>query len=295
MPSQDTSSLKERIITIIRRKGPTLPVYIAKEVEMSILFTSAFLSELLSDKKIKISHMRVGNSPIYFIEEQKFQLEKFSNYLKSKEKDAFLILKEKKFLKDIEQSPAIRVALRAIRDFAIPFKKNEEIIWRYFTISEAEYKSEPRKQEKIIEKEETKEKIISPINIEKKEEIKTPIQEKPKQKIKKVAKKKTPSKQNTKFFNKIKEFLSKETIEILGIESFDKNEILLRIKSEGEEKLLVAYNKKRILDTDIINANKKASQLNLKYTILSMGDPAKKLSNLIESIQNLEKIEKIEK
>lgn len=243
--------------------------------------------------------MRVGNSPVYFIEEQKYQLEKFSNYLKSKEKDAFLILKEKKFLKDIEQSPAIRVALREIRDFAIPFKRNEEIIWRYFTISEEEYKSEPRKQEaiqeKIIENEETKEKFVSPIVPKKTEEIKKTIETKEKPKIKKVTKKKTAPKQNTKFFNKIKEFLSKETMEILGIESFDKNEILIRIKSEGEEKLLVAYNKKRILDTDIINANKKASQLNLKYTILSMGDPAKKLLNLIESIQNLEKIEKIEK
>ena len=79
------------------------------------------------------------------------------------------------------------------------------------------------------------------------------------------------------------------------MESFNKNEIHLRIKADGEEKLLVAHNKKRVAETDIINANKKASQLNLKYVILSMGEPTKKLSNLIEAAQNLDKIEKIEK
>jgi len=295
MPAQDASYIREKMISILKMKGPTLPVYIAKDVEMSILFTSAFLSELLSDKKIKISHMRVGNSPIYFIPGQEPQLEKFSNYLKSKEKDAFLLLKEKKFLKDSEQSPAIRVALREIKDFAVPFKRNEEIMWRYFTIPESELKSEPKKQEAIPDKKPEEQKTPD-LNIfekdTKKEKDKKPVK---KVKSKKIPKKKNTQKQDNKFFNKIKEFLSKETIEILSIESFNKNEILLRIKSEGSEKLLVAYNKKKILDTDIINANKKASQLNLKYTILSMGEPSKKLSNLIESVQNLEKMERIEK
>jgi hypothetical protein len=340
MPTQDAPHIREKILSILRMKGPTLPVYIAQDTGMSMLFASAFLSELLSDKKIKMSHMRVGNSPIYFIPGQEPQLEKFSSYLKSKEKDAFILLQERKFLKDSEQSPAIRVALRVIRDFAFHFKKNDEIYWRYLTASESEFKHEIKPIEehkyieakpKIFDKEERKisEKIIKDIKIEEinkeieedededeeeerieeieiskeieikevPKEKKKEKDEKPKAKIKqiKAPKKKSPQKQDDKFFNKIKEFLSKETIEILNVESFKKNEILLRIKSEGNEKLLVAYNKRKISDIDIINANKKASQLNLKYTVLSMGEPSKKLSNLIESAQNLEKIEKIEK
>lgn len=298
--------------------------------------------------------MRVGNSPIYLIQGQEPQLEKFSNYLKSKEKEAFLLLQEKKFLKDSEQTPAIRVALREIKDFAFPFKRNGEIFWRYLTAQESEFKYDikPIEEHKYVEakpklfdkgEREIGEKIIKDIKIEDIEEIrknkerleekeeeyitlplaekikeeeteaveikeeaikekKKPAKEKeekqkPKAKAKpeKTTKKKGTQKQDDKFFNKIKEFLSKETIEIVNIESFNKNEILLRIKSEGTEKLLVAYNKKKILDTDIINANKKASNLNLKYLILSMGEPSKKLSSLIESAQNLEKIEKIEK
>jgi hypothetical protein len=371
MPTQDASKIREKILSILRMKGPTLPVFISQDTGISILFASAFLSELLSDKLVKMSHMRVGNSPIYYVPGQEPQLERFSNYLKSKEKDAFLLLQEKKFLKDSEQSPAIRVALREIKDFAVPFRKENQTFWRYFTSKESEFKQNIKPIEehefvqakpKPFDKEERKigEKMIKDIDIkeieeirkdkeklEKKEEVGEDIEEeieeeeeyiqlpvpstekvkeekreevekkeehppekkkekpqkekperqKPKEKTKteKTTKKKAAHGQNDKFFDKIKEFLSKETIEIMNIESFNKNEILLRIKSEGTEKLLVAYNKKKILDTDIINANKKASKLNLKYLILSMGEPSKKLSNLIESAQNLEKIEKIEK
>jgi hypothetical protein len=101
-------------------------------------------------------------------------------------------------------------------------------------------------------------------------------------------------KQDNKFFIKVKEFLSKKSIEISDIESFSKNEIILRINSQGKEQLLIAYNKKRINDTDLIKAHKKASELNLPYIVLSLGEPLKKLSNLIKAIRNLENIKKIE-
>jgi len=363
MPTQDASKIRERILSILRMKGPTLPVYISQEIGISMLFVSAFLSELLSYKLIKMSHMRVGNSPIYYVAGQEPQLEKFSTYLKSKEKEAFLLIQEKKFLRDSEQPPAIRVALREIKDFAFPFRRANETFWRYLTAKESEFKTdvksieehqyvEPkprtydqrerelgeklvkdiniediekiRKEKEELEKkkkveqeeieeeiEETEEKEVEekPRVFEEKEEKEDTIKEKKKDKIskeekqkakdksktQKTSKKKAIQKQDDKFFDKIKEFLSKETIEILNIESFNKNEIHLRIKADGEEKLLVAYNKKKILDTDIINANKKASQLKLKYVILSMGEPSKKLSNLIEAAQNLDKVEKIEK
>ena len=138
MPTQDTIGLKQKIISLLKKRGPSLPVHIATETQQSILFASAFLSELISERKIKTSFMKVGNSPLYFLPNQEYQLEKFYTYLKSKEKDAFILLKQKKFLADSKQDPAIRVALRQIKDFAIPFKKNEEIFFRYFKIPESE-------------------------------------------------------------------------------------------------------------------------------------------------------------
>lgn len=287
---KDTSEIKEKILTILKNRGPSLPVHIAKEMELSILFSSAFLSELLSEKKVRMSNMRVGSSPIYFITGQEPLLEKFSQYLKSREKDAFLFLKEKKFLKDSDQEPAIRVALREIKDFAIPFKKNEEIIWRFFIVNEEDFKSEKKLiEEKIIE--------IPKRNGEKQsktsEEKSLGIFDKSKKSRKiKTSKRKTTQKEN-KFFNRVKEFLSENSLELLDIESFSKNEIILRVRKEGREKILFAYNKKRVNDNDIIKSSKKSLEFSLPYIILSLGEPLKKIRELIEAAKNLSSIEKL--
>jgi len=134
---QQTNQIKDKIVEFLKRKGPSLPVHIAKEINTSILFTSAFLSELLSEKRITLSNMKIGNSPVYYIKGQESLLENYSDYLKNKEKEAFLLIKEKKFLKDSEQAPAIRVALREIKDFAIQFRfqNSQELMWRYYTAS----------------------------------------------------------------------------------------------------------------------------------------------------------------
>jgi hypothetical protein len=134
----DVVTTKNRIIEVIKKKGPSLPIQIAKDIEISSLFTSAFLSELVGNKQVKMSSLKVGGSPLYLIEGQEEQLEKFYNYLHSKEAEAFLMLKDKKVLRDSELEPAIRVALRAIRDFAFDFRANDEIYWRYLTVSKNE-------------------------------------------------------------------------------------------------------------------------------------------------------------
>ena len=284
MPTQDTSQIKEKILFTLRRRGPCLPVHIASEIETSILFASAFLSELFSEKKTKMSYMKIGSSPLYFIPGQEYLLEKFSHHLKSKERDAFELLINHKFLVDSKQDPAIRVALRAIRDFAIPFKQGEEIIWRYFTIPESEFKlSKP-----IIQKgEEPK--------IEKQKELGIFNEGKKEKAVKKAPTKKTTAsqKKNEKFFNKVKEFLAEKSIGISDIEGFSKTDLILKIIDGGVEKLLIAYNKKRITETDLLKAYKKSSEHNLPYLILSLGYPSKKLENFIEAIKKLSGIDKL--
>ena len=273
MPTQDAALIKEKVISILRRRGPILPVPLSSELEISPLFASAFLSELVAEKKIRISFMKVGNSPLYFLAGQEPLLERFSHHLKSREKDAFELLQNKKFLKDIEQDPAIRVALRSIRDFAIPFKKNDEIFWRYFTVNELEsrIKEAPKKEEKelgIFEEKGTS-----------------------KPKPKKTIKRKKTTKKNDIFFNKVKEFLSNHDINIIEVENLAKNELILKVKLKEKENLLFAYNKKRISEADIIKAGKKASELNLSYTLLSKGGPLKKVENLLRALGHLNSIE----
>src|SRR3990167_1477189 len=227
---QNTSEIKEKIISVLKERGPSLPIQISREVELSPLFASAFLSELFSEKRIKFSHLRVGNSPVYFVQGQEPLMEKFSDYLKSKEKEAFNLLRERKFLKDGEQQPAIRVALREIKDFAIPFRNQDgEIFWRYFTESEEDLNKEKSQQKSTIEIKDTS--------------------EKPAEKIKskrKSVKSKAGQKQSEKFLERVREFLSNSGTEISNIENIGKNELVLKVKNSTSEIILVAYNKKKI-------------------------------------------------
>ena len=293
MPSQDTSQIKEKILSILRIRGPSIPVQVASQVNLSILFTSAFLSELLSEKRIKISNMRVGGTPIYLMSGQEYSLERFSNYLKSREKDAFNLLKEKKSLKDSEQEPAIRVALRAIKDFAIPFKYDGEIYWRYLKTTESEIKSifEPE----VVVKENSKEEQIKEKKQISEKENKLEIFEKiPHKKEKSKKKIKKSREEDDKFFNKIKNFLLEKSIEIMDIESVNKNRLMLRIKEDGKSRLIIAYNKKKLTEQDILKAGKKAQEIGLPYEILSFGEPLKRISKMIEALKGMQNIERIE-
>ena len=293
-PQQDHLQVKERIVSFIKIKGPSLPVHIGKEINASILFTSAFLSVLISEKRLKISNLNVGNSHLYFIPGNEPLLEGFSQHLRSKEKDAFELLKQKRILRDSEQHPAIRVALREIKDFAIPFKKDDQFYWKYLMVSDQELinkmREMPIKPQMVKEKTFEKPIISEQIIVSKKEEIKD------KKKIikKEIFNKKTPQKKGDKFFNKVKEFLSKSSIEILDVEDASKDNLILKIKINNKERLLVAYNKKKIDESDIIKAYKKSLELDLEYIILSLGEPVKKMNEFIEAVKKLDGIKKIE-
>jgi hypothetical protein len=212
------------------------------------------------------------------------------------------LLKDKKFLADSAQSPAIRVALRALKDFAIPFHKNGQIIWRYYLVPETEFKSsEPEikkiQEQKIIQTPEIKkiQEQQKELNIFDAKQVPTQTQtvqksqkenstmrgqakEKSLKQEKTKTKKKKLSKAGDNFFNKVKEWMLRNSMEILDIENFSKNEIHLRIKDKGVEQLLVAYNKRKISDSDIIKASKKA----------------KEMTEFIEAARNLSGIRKID-
>ncbi len=308
---QDAAQIKERIISFIQSNGPSLPVQIAKQSGLSILFASAFLSELYGDKKIKMSFLRVGSSPLYFMPEHEDQLERFSQFLKSKSKEAYALLKENKILKDTEQQPAIRVALREIKDYAIPFHNDEDLFWRYFLVTEQEvgnyFSDVPAENIKHVEE---KEKIEETNLMEEKEEIKTEIKEEPREEIKvktpkkekstnvkKSTKNKKPAKndkKNENFFNKIKEVLAKKGIEIIDIKDFKNDEAILKVNNKGQEEIIFFYNKKKITDKEILSSFKKVANENLKHSIFFFGEPSKKLDDLISAVRNLSKIDKIE-
>ena len=128
----DVELLKRKILDFLRDQGPALPIKIAKAIDQELVFTSALLGDLLSNKKVHASTMRVGASQIYYVSGQEQKLESFADeYLNGFVKQAYLLLKEKGYIIDAKQEPAMRVALRSIKDFATPFTFKDQLMWRY--------------------------------------------------------------------------------------------------------------------------------------------------------------------
>src|SRR3989338_499990 len=121
--------MEEKILNIVRMKGPVLPHQIAKEIGSNILMASAQLSELTDRKLLKLSHIKVGGSPVYYVPGQEHKLQNYSNKLHPKEQEVYILLRQNRILRDKEQTPLFRVALKNMQDFAIPLdvRSNGEI------------------------------------------------------------------------------------------------------------------------------------------------------------------------
>lgn len=284
---QKVNETKEKIINVIRNVGPSFPTRISREAGISPLFIGALLSEMVAEKKLEISHMRVGSSPLYFIKGQETNLENFVQYLNSKEREAFTRLKESNILNDEDEDPAIRVALRKLKDFAIPLNvKNEDkesLFWKFFLCTDEnaetliEKRFSPQKKEKLQEKETAD--IV--------EEVK---EVKPKKKAEKKEKK--PSA----FATNVKDYLSSKSIEILKDLPMKAKEYSAHIRIDTpigkQEYLLIAKDKKKITEDDISLAVHKSQSEKMPALLLTQGEIDKTAKEYAEQWKSLVKIEK---
>lgn len=308
---------KELILSSINSKGPSLPVHVAGAANLSILFASAFLSELYAEGKVKMSHMKVGSSSLYFTLGQEAQLENFVEYLNPKEKEAFYLLKKEKVLFDNTQTPAIRVALRAIKDFAIPVNvkvDNEpKIFWKYFLIQDAEVNTlineyfSPAAEKKEEQKSEEKEKQAEAKITEKKQAVKqektSPEEAKTqKQHLKPIALEKEnktfikPKKEESNFVKEVKTYIKEKDIEVLSsIEKSKELTAVIKIDSlfGAQEYCLIAKDKKKITENDVILAFQKAQTEKMPAVILSQGNLDKKAIIKISELKSLVKFKKL--
>tara|TARA_Y100000310_G_scaffold329968_1_gene400784 strand:+ start:8386 stop:9255 length:870 start_codon:yes stop_codon:yes gene_type:complete len=286
----EPKEIHDKIIEILNEKGPTLPITLSKKIGMSSLFISAFLSELTDEKRIKVSHLKVGGSPLYFLDGQEEQLEKFYKYLHPRESEAFLLLKKNKILKDLEQEPAIRVALRSIRDFAIGFKKQDEIYWRYFSVPESEIKqtqkkqpkSKSRKQEKSTKAEKTRKTQKQEITFNNPLVIKTKKQKKEKPKSEFVQKIINILKNNHQIIEE-KEFKAKEYKCLISINS-DLGQITF---------LTQAKDKKTVSETDLKKLLSDAQSIPLPALFIYTGKLSKKAIEFAEKYFSVIKVRKV--
>lgn len=155
---------RDQILEIVSRRGPVLPSQINKELNVNIIFASAMLSELVDVKKLRLSHVKVGGSPLYFVAGQESKLVQYRDRLHEKEQRAFDLLKEKRVILDIGQEPVVRVALREMKDFAVPLEVTYEnqsyIFWKWYLLSNQD--AEPlikEELEKIVQQSRSQEQV----------------------------------------------------------------------------------------------------------------------------------------
>ena len=249
--------------------------------------------------------MKVGSSPLYYIGGQEALLENFVNYLNQREREAFSLLKAGKVLEDEEQTPVVRVALRAIKDFAVPLQVRVDgqmkLFWKYFLVVEEEVtgiiknilagKLQNEMAPQVLEKtQETAKEQTEEI----KKEIPIEVEHKKKAK-KKVAK--TKEIKTHSFPNLVRDYLGGKDIEILEILSEKKKEFIARVRLDGvlgkQEYYLTAKDKKSISEDDLALALQRANSGKMLSLFLSTGESSAKAKEYLKEWRNFINFEKI--
>lgn len=276
---------KRDVLSIVEEKGPVLPRDVVKELGGDTFLVGAILSQLVDKKEIKISHTKIGGSPVYYVSGQEEKIQELYKYLHEKEKKAYDVLKSKKVLRDTTAQPAIRVALRNIRDFAKPLevkiKGIKEIFWKWYlleNISAENYIREIVKKElpvPVVEKESPK-----PIEEETPQIAKEKQQILPKEEPK-------PIEEKQELLSKTNIIFNSKNIEVIEEKIIRKNseiEMIVNIPSPvGKLKFYCKIkNKKKNNDKDLSSAYVEGQMKKLPVLYVTTGDFTKKAKQMLE-------------
>ena len=284
--------MEEQILNYVSRNGPVLPVQVSKAINRDLMFSGAILSQLVSRKVVLLTNAKIGGSPVYYVKGQEAKLSILYSNLPHREKETYNLLKENKILLDRNQAPAIRVALRNLKDFAVPYKINvdnkEELFWRWHTATDEEIKTKfGAKEEQVqivepeVKEEQPKAEIIQEPKVEAKPEIK--IEEKSKEKVEqtKIEIKQKRLDVKDEFLEQINIFLVSNSIEVMEEQIVKKKkEIDMVVKVPSNvghlHYFVAARNKKNISDGDLSLAYHKGQEKKLPVLFLSPGKLSKK-------------------
>jgi len=298
----------DKILSFLRVTGPVLPNQVAKHINSNILLASAYLSELSSQGKIKVSNIKVGGSTLYYLPEHKEKLQNFIHNLNPKDQETLKSLKEKKILQEKYLDLLTRVSLRKIKDFAVPLNitinNNKELFWKWYLLSDTQAteliksqlappKPEPERiqptpQEALPQRQELprQEPIQSqpePQQIYTQEKIKKPLFQKIKEKFK--HKRKTVPDE---FFPKLESFFQEKNIKIEVKETLRKNsemDFIIKVPSVVGKitYFCKAKNKKRCDEKDLSAAYMIAQSKKLPLLFLYTNEMTKKAQEMLDS------------
>lgn len=308
----------DKVLGIVKGKGPLLPADIAREINTNQIMAGAMLSELAGKGQIKISTVKVGGSPLYYAPGQEYKLQQYAVKLGGKEKEAYELLKARGVVRDRSLEPVVRVALRAIKDFAKPLevtiRGETEIFWKWYMLSSEQAgdiirqqlvpkPAEPAKAEPVAALVEApKPEVKKPEPEVKKHEIAKPEQKKiteepkaEKKEEKKPEPKKVPEEQkqifedkaiDDPFMNKILANFKRNAVEVLEKKIIKKNseiDMIIRIPSPvGSLKYYCkAKNKAKPSDSDISAAYVQGHMKKLPVLFIYTGELTKKAKEML--------------
>ena len=267
-------------LEFVRRNGPILPSQVSTTINTNILFASAILSELVDRKKVKITHIKRGGSPFYYVEGQEEKLMDLAENLKEKVKEAYDLISQKQVIRDIDAEPWLRVALRDLKDFVIPlsvnFQGRYETFWKWYLTSNEEAKG-----------------FIKEIVGSKKEEEKERVNETPQKEVveqKKLVEQPKPKLESgleTEFFEEILDYFSSSEMYVISQNIVRKGRefnFVIDVPSNlGKLRYFVKFkNRKNITDNDLLSALNEASKQKLPVLFLTNGELNKKAQKYID-------------
>ncbi len=273
--------MRDKVLAFVKSRGPVIPMQVAKDLGKDTFYAGAILSELLNSKIIKISSAKIGGTPVYYFPGQEEKLSALYNGLPQKEKEAFNLLKEKKMIADRELEPAHRVAMRMIKDFAIPFyDSNQTIMWRWYL-----HKTEQAQQPQVITQP-----IIAPMRptaipqtiIEAAKPVVQQVIQEPV-----VVKKQIKKEPIGAFIEATRVYLQNNHIQIMEEKTLKKNkeyEMIAKVPSNVGllEYVIIAKNKKKIADSDLSLAHNQGQIRKLPVIFLTNGELSKKANEYKE-------------
>lgn len=210
---------EEDILAIVKKQGPTIPARIVKEVGGDTFLIGAILSNLSNKGEIKVTNVKLGGTPFYYVPEHSSRLVELKKHLNEKDIRTFELLYQQKILKDEDQTPLVRVSLRNIKDFAVPIEvsKGEDdpiLFWKFYTIDNNDIQSilKERYGKRDVSKEKSELKKEEVIKKEERE-IEKPVVKKEKiieEREEKIVKKESIKEEQKKIVEEIKEKLKVE-------------------------------------------------------------------------------------
>lgn len=172
---------EKKILDFVKSKGPALPVEVKRELGGDTMLMGALLSGLIENKCVRFTNAKIGGSPLYYVSGQEGKLSRLKDHLSEKPAKAYDLLKENKVLRDKDCEPWQRVALREIKDFAMPLDVNinggEERFWKWYMLSDGEAEKIVFESIKTELPDDIKDKLASKYAPEKEQKIEEPKKE----------------------------------------------------------------------------------------------------------------------